>query len=109
MALDSQDMDNKFGHRDISDIIISCFATIFACTWSAVHPNIPSPWDSWWDCFKRQFVTMLYALMAPEAMTAWALRQHLAAWKIVNNFNRWMAKGEFVGLRGSRFKQLIIL
>ncbi|KAF8169526.1 hypothetical protein BJ912DRAFT_999464 [Pholiota molesta] len=46
MALDSQDMDDKFGHRDISDIIISCFATIFACTWSAVHPNIPSPWDS---------------------------------------------------------------
>ncbi|KAF9484227.1 hypothetical protein BDN70DRAFT_950675 [Pholiota conissans] len=87
-----QDTDSKFGQRDLSNIILSCFATVFACTWSAVHPNIPSPWDSWWDCFKRQLVTMIYALVAPEAMTAWALRQHLAARKIMNSYNKQVMK-----------------
>lgn len=81
-----------FGQRAVNDIIISCFATIFACTWSAVHPNIPAPTDCWWTRFKRQVVTMVYALLAPEAITAWALRQRLAAARIADKYNNHLEK-----------------
>lgn len=91
-ALDPRDTQVRFGERGVNDIIISCFATIFACTWSAVHPNIPAPTDCWWTCFKRQVVTMIYALLAPEAVTAWALRQRLAARKIADEYNQEVAK-----------------
>ncbi|KAF9476082.1 hypothetical protein BDN70DRAFT_935332 [Pholiota conissans] len=74
--------------RGVYDILVSCFATIFTCTWSAVHPNIPAPTDCWWTRYKRQVVTMVFALLAPEAMTAWALRQRLAARKIVEEYNQ---------------------
>ncbi|KJA17244.1 hypothetical protein HYPSUDRAFT_192512 [Hypholoma sublateritium FD-334 SS-4] len=79
--------DITFGTRQTSDIVISCLATIFACTWTAVHPNIPSPMDSRWDLFKRRFVTTIYALLAPEFITAWALRQYIGAKVIVRIYN----------------------
>jgi hypothetical protein len=90
-ALDLRDPQVHLGDRGVSDIIISCFATIFACTWSAVHPNIPAPTDCGWTRFKRQFVTMVYALLVPEVITAWALRQRLAAKKIVDEYNIYVA------------------
>lgn len=89
--LDIRDTQSHFGERAVSDIILSCFATIFACTWSAVHPNIPAPTDCAWTRFKRQFVTMVYALLAPEAITAWALRQRLAARIIMDRYNKRVA------------------
>ncbi|KAF8189019.1 hypothetical protein BJ912DRAFT_967721 [Pholiota molesta] len=82
-----RDAGEHLGRRTVSDIVTSCVATIFACTWSAVHPNVPAPDDSGWTCFKRQFVTMVYALLAPEAITAWALRQRLGAKKIMKAYN----------------------
>ncbi|KAF9471205.1 hypothetical protein BDN70DRAFT_978161 [Pholiota conissans] len=72
-----RDTESQFGERTVRDIIISCFVTIFACTWSAIHPNIPAPTDGWWTRFKRQVVTMIYALLAPELITYWALEQRL--------------------------------
>jgi hypothetical protein len=89
-----RDTQVHFGARGVNDIIISCFATIFACTWSAVHPNIPAPTDCWWTCFKRQVATMVYALLAPEAVTAWALRQRLAARTIADEYNQEIATGK---------------
>ncbi len=68
-----------FGTRSKSDIVTSCLATIFACTWTAMHPNIPSPADSPWNIFKRRLVTTIYALLAPEFITVWAIRQHVGA------------------------------
>ncbi|KAF8169801.1 hypothetical protein BJ912DRAFT_998707 [Pholiota molesta] len=83
-----------FGQRRVNDIIISCFTTTFACIWSAIHPNVPAPTDSWWTCFKRQVVTMIYAFLAPELITIWALRQHLAARRIMNEYN--MKRSELI-------------
>jgi hypothetical protein len=33
-----RDAGEHLGRRTVSDIVTSCVATIFACTWSAVHP-----------------------------------------------------------------------
>ncbi|KAF8969315.1 hypothetical protein BDZ97DRAFT_1915280 [Flammula alnicola] len=74
------------------EISWSCIITILACTWSAVHPNIPGPRDSGWTCFKRQVVTMFYAMVAPEFMALWAMRQYSGARKIMRDYNEHIAK-----------------
>ncbi len=81
-----------FGHRDTSSIVVSCLATVFACTWTAIHPNIPSPKDSGWVIFTRRVYTTTYALLAPEAITSWAMWQHFAAKRIAREYNRDIAK-----------------
>ncbi|KAF8950592.1 hypothetical protein BDZ97DRAFT_1180663 [Flammula alnicola] len=78
--------------RTVWDIFWSCVATIFACTWSAVHPNVPGPRDSGWTCFKRRVVTMFYAMVAPEFMAWWAMRQYFGARKIMRDYNEHIAK-----------------
>ncbi|KAF8188028.1 hypothetical protein BJ912DRAFT_408550 [Pholiota molesta] len=87
-ALDLRDTQSHFGQRTVNEIVISCLATIFACTWSAVHPNIPAVTDSKWTCFKRRVTITIYALLAPELMTMWAMRQRLAAKEIMDEYNK---------------------
>lgn len=86
-----------FGTRTTLDILLSCFATTFACTWTTIHPNIPSPADSRWDIFKRHMVTTIYAMLVPEFITYWALRQNLGAKRIVKEYNREIAQGKRQG------------
>lgn len=87
ISLEVRDTQTEFNTRALNEIILSCFATILACTWSAVHPNVPSPTDCWWTRFKRQVGMMIYALLAPEVITGWALRQRVAAQKIASSYN----------------------
>lgn len=100
---------DTIGHcRTVWNIIWSCLITIFACIWVAVHPNIPQPrppvrraqskeGPRRWslrrflaDWYRHQLVYMcislgekmavaLLALLAPEFIFVWALRQWLRA------------------------------
>lgn len=77
------------------DIIWSCLTTVFLCTWVAVHPNIPEPVDNkelglwqrardWSRRFIRERVLLfVVALLVPDYMLAWAIRQRLVAYSIV--------------------------
>ncbi|KAH9962611.1 hypothetical protein BC827DRAFT_1129886, partial [Russula dissimulans] len=67
------------GYRSLWDIIRSCVVTILLCTWASVHPNIPSPDDRWPKIAVRRVGLLLAALIMPEVITGWALRQRLAA------------------------------
>ncbi|KAF9473981.1 hypothetical protein BDN70DRAFT_885346 [Pholiota conissans] len=87
-----RETESHFGQRTVNDIIISCFATIFACTWSAIHPNIPALTDCWWTRFKRQVTIMICALLAPELITMWALMQRVGAREIMETYNREILK-----------------
>ncbi|KAJ3558024.1 hypothetical protein NP233_g11594 [Leucocoprinus birnbaumii] len=78
---------NPVATRSVLDILWSCFATIFACTWVAVHPNVPSPHHSGWTTLKSQILVMTVAIFAPECVMMWALRQNLGARKHANNYN----------------------
>ena len=71
--------DDPNGCRSLGDILRSCIATVLLCTWVSVHPNIPSPDERWPRLVVRRAGFMLLALIAPEAVIAWALRQRLAA------------------------------
>lgn len=88
--------------RSATSIRWSCLATIFTCTWVAIHPNISDPRESQWSQFRRHFETMIWAMIAPELVTLWALRQRWAASKIAKQYNdKYYGDGEQV-LPGSR-------
>ncbi|KXN86826.1 hypothetical protein AN958_09562 [Leucoagaricus sp. SymC.cos] len=74
--------------RTIWDIVWSCLATIFACTWVAVHPNIPSPKADWKERFRSRLMVMAYAWIAPECVTMWAMRQWVSARKLARTYNQ---------------------
>jgi len=71
--------DDPDGCRSLVDIIRSCILTILLCTWVSIHPNIPSPDDRWPRIAWRRAGLMILALIAPEVVIGWALRQRLAA------------------------------
>ena len=58
--------------RSITDILWSCFATLFACTWLSVHPNIPGPDEGFWKIALQRLELMLWALICPELIIGWA-------------------------------------
>jgi hypothetical protein len=53
--------------------------TIFACTWIAIHPNVPSPKEGFFLINLRLATIMMFALIAPELIILWAIRQWLMA------------------------------
>ena len=61
--------------RTMWDILWSCLATIFACSWVSVHPNIPAPNEPLWRIFLRRLELMFWAVFGPEMIITWALRQ----------------------------------
>jgi hypothetical protein len=77
--------------RSVWDILWSCLATIFACSWVSVHPNIPAFNESWWRIFLRRLELMFWAVIGPETIIAWALRQWLGARRLEKRY-----KGELL-------------
>ena len=87
--------------RSIWNIIWSCIVTIFSCTWVAVHPNIPCPkkreakncfqrwiWNPFLSFVEHRLPLFVCALLVPEYVLAWAIRQYLSARKIANKKTR---------------------
>jgi len=74
--------DQYFGDRSVRSIVWSCFATLFACSWVAVHPNVPRATDSEALIFGRRLAMMGYMLLAPELVILWAAQQHFSAKEI---------------------------
>ncbi|KAF8648131.1 hypothetical protein AX16_006381 [Volvariella volvacea WC 439] len=65
--------------RTIFDILYSCLGVIFLCTYISIHHNIPDQNDSWAKKTWLKLRTMLYAMVAPEVVIMWALRQRIMA------------------------------
>ncbi|CAA7268591.1 unnamed protein product [Cyclocybe aegerita] len=76
----------EFDDRSIWSIVWSCFATIFACTWIAVHSNVPAPTDSRTRIFSRRFAIMGYVLLVPEMVILWVAHQYYGAKEIVDKY-----------------------
>jgi hypothetical protein len=86
------DQDSR---RSIWSIFWSCLSTIFLCTWVAVHPNIAfrpekanAGWrERWiWDPLRHFWLYKLplfvWALLVPEFILLWSVRQFVAAGRI---------------------------
>ncbi|THU93812.1 hypothetical protein K435DRAFT_757137 [Dendrothele bispora CBS 962.96] len=88
-------------HRTVEEILYSCLAVVFACTWIAIHPNIPRFFDKEGaeiaDSFTissarvitQDVATMLLSLLAPELIVLWALRQWFAAREIAKKYSQY--------------------
>ncbi|KAK0227519.1 hypothetical protein IW262DRAFT_1427641, partial [Armillaria fumosa] len=71
--------------RTLWSIVWSCLATIFACTWLAVHPNVPGrsiTTKGSISCAIERAKIMVIAILAPEIIVGWAAGQFSVAWKL---------------------------
>jgi hypothetical protein len=57
------DADNK---RSTLTLLYNCLFTIFLCTWSAMHLNVPGEKDTQLRTFLRKCTWMLLGVLAPE-------------------------------------------
>ncbi|PBK87657.1 hypothetical protein ARMGADRAFT_971663 [Armillaria gallica] len=100
---DNDKSSNDSSNRTPWDIIWSCLATIFACTWLAVHPNVPSH-----DVREKgrlflglhRVKHMLLAIICPEVVIVWALRQRLVASALSKRLKLSMTHGFFICMGG---------
>ena len=72
--------------RSLLSIFWSCMATITACTWIAIHPNIPDPNLSMVAVATQRLRITIYALLAPEVVIMWAMRQWYGARRIEREY-----------------------
>ena len=72
--------------RSTWNILCSCLATIFACSWVSIHPNIPAPNESRWRIFLRRLELMFWDVVGPEPIISWAFRQWSAARYLENRY-----------------------
>jgi len=72
-------------------IIWACISTTTICTWAAMHPNIP-PREGLVKRNLRRLDLMIWAIVAPEIVPAWAFNQWLAAITVSDLYNE---KGVF--------------
>ncbi|KAF5309544.1 hypothetical protein D9619_012323 [Psilocybe cf. subviscida] len=66
-------------YRSTTDIIWSCVATIFACTWISVHPNVSGFNTSWTRRIKDRIFLMFWGIAAPEFLVIFAYRQWIGS------------------------------
>ncbi|KIM22219.1 hypothetical protein M408DRAFT_332995, partial [Serendipita vermifera MAFF 305830] len=84
--------DGQNDQRTLANIVWSCFSTIFLCTWVAIHPNVhfraerQNPrwtetwlWDSLHELVTYKLPLFVWALLVPEYILSWAVRQYVQA------------------------------
>ncbi|KAF9556211.1 hypothetical protein CPC08DRAFT_641874, partial [Agrocybe pediades] len=69
--------------RQRIQIIWTCVATILAASWVSVHPNIPNPKESTIKKTLRRIELMIWAIITPELIIYWAMRQWYGARKLI--------------------------
>ncbi|KAK0224519.1 hypothetical protein EDD85DRAFT_778713 [Armillaria nabsnona] len=83
---DSEDLPSSSeGRRTLLNILWSSLATIFACTWLSVHPNVPGrniTARGPISCTIERVKIMVTAILAPEVIVAWAAAQFIVAWEV---------------------------
>jgi hypothetical protein len=86
-ALDLSSSSSCYNTRTLWTIIWTCAATLSACAWTAIHPNINGVKETRVAfTIRRLFVTVM-TLIAPELIITWAARQLFSAREARNDFN----------------------
>ncbi|KAL6910135.1 hypothetical protein GGI43DRAFT_389417 [Trichoderma evansii] len=67
-------------YRGTWDIVSTCLFTIFACTWSIQHLNIPAKDDVWWVKTRRKTKWMIITVLFPELVLIHAMLEFHMAW-----------------------------
>ncbi|EIW74610.1 hypothetical protein CONPUDRAFT_77893 [Coniophora puteana RWD-64-598 SS2] len=92
-VLSSAEAPCSDSHRSLWTIVSTCLLTIFACVYTSVHPNVPDPYERLPAILRRAAFIMLFAVLAPELIVAWASRQWFSedeAWTHTHSFYAYM-------------------
>ncbi|KIM24398.1 hypothetical protein M408DRAFT_75968 [Serendipita vermifera MAFF 305830] len=106
--------DGQNSQRSLANVVWSCLSTILLCTWVAVHPNVHFRaekhnqgwfkkwlWDPLHEAFTYKLPLFLWALLVPEYILAWAVRQYLQAGVISKQVPGWTrTHGHFMIMGG---------
>jgi hypothetical protein len=65
--------------RSMWSIVWACGLTLFACVWTAIHPNMPAPREHWASKSWRKMKLVVLGLIAPEYIMLLALNQRFNA------------------------------
>ncbi|KAG1764166.1 hypothetical protein EV702DRAFT_982227 [Suillus placidus] len=77
--------------RTLWHILLSCGLTLFACTWTAIHTNIPTMGQGKVSFTYYRMVYMVMGLIAPEVIITWAAEEFFSArWTMTHGFFAWM-------------------
>jgi hypothetical protein len=68
--------------RTIWNIVWSSLVTLFACIWVAIHPNVPAFADGTRTKLMQRAKLLLTAVIAPEFIILFAMRQWVCAHKV---------------------------
>lgn len=63
--------------RETLNIVLSCAFTIFACTWSVLHLNIPDPTTSKLQRLLKQVKWMVLTMLCPELIFSRAIQDYM--------------------------------
>ncbi|KAG2117604.1 hypothetical protein DEU56DRAFT_748013 [Suillus clintonianus] len=102
-TLDANDSPPSNNTRTLWDIIWSCGVTLFACAWTAIHPNIQGMEEKTRYIVFRRICIMAMVLVAPELIITWASRQFFSAIAIKKRFNdalNWTITHSFLAWMG---------
>ncbi|KAF8642796.1 hypothetical protein AX16_009429 [Volvariella volvacea WC 439] len=85
------------GTRTVFDITYSCIGVIVLSTYLAIHHNIPDQNDSQAQVEWVKIKTTLFALITPEIVIIWAIRERIMAKDIFrkNQHRKWTRTHEF--------------
>ncbi|KIM24393.1 hypothetical protein M408DRAFT_233237 [Serendipita vermifera MAFF 305830] len=106
--------DGQNSQRTLAGIGWSCLSTIFLCTWVAVHPNVhfrPEKqnqrwferwlWDPLREILTYELSLFIWALLVPEYILGWAVRQYVQAGVIKQQAPGWTrTHGHFMIMGG---------
>lgn len=99
---------NVTRYRTAQDIVLSCLATIFACTWVALHTEVYPLKDSKWKKFRDKVLYMIYAILAPEVLVGVAVKEWREAVRHAVEYN-WKHHGSKSFVHESQESRFMIL
>ena len=74
--------------RGTYDILFSCLVTVFLCTWTCLHLNVPAVTETYWQQFRRKCRWMAQTIVAPEGVLIFAAGQKVDAKRSVAMFKK---------------------
>ncbi|KAI8940842.1 hypothetical protein NX059_002103 [Plenodomus lindquistii] len=86
--------------RGTIGLLWNCFATIFLCTWSAIHPNLPRIGEIEIIIFLRRVGYLLGALVVPEFFVIAAIEELSIAMKARKNLGCTLKQAFFIYMGG---------
>ena len=79
--------------RGTLSLLYGCIFTVYICSWSAIHLNVPADNDSHWTILLRKSRWMLVTILAPEFTTTYSWHDWKEARELVKSLNAPITKG----------------